>query len=383
MDSPVTLTRSTRFLAAAAIGALTLGLAACGSSDDTSSTPASTTSDTASTGTDLADLTATLAGAGSSAQSKAVEAWIAGVNAQAPNVSITYDPSGSGAGREQIAAGAVDFAGSDAYLTADETSATAATCTTDVLELPLYISPIAVVYNVPGLSTEHLQLDAATIAKIFDGKITKWNDPAIAALNDGVDLPDLAIVTVHRSDNSGTTTNFTEYLNKASDGAWSYDPSGDWPIQGGQSGEGTQGLIDVVNGAEGAIGYADASRAGDLGTVAVKVGDAFNAPTAEGAAKTFDVSPAASTASDTQLTVDPDRTTTEAGAYPVILVSYVIACQGQPDADKAAALKAYLTYAASAEGQTAAADPSVAGSAPISDELRTKVDAAIATITTR
>jgi len=382
MDERVKLVRSTRFLAAAAAGALTLGLAACSSSSDADE-PSSGTGTSGSGSTDLADLTASLAGAGSSAQSKAVEAWIAGLAATAPGVSVSYDPTGSGSGREQLAASAVDFAGSDAYLTADEVSATETACGSDVLELPLYISPIAVVYNLPSLGSEHLRLDAPTLAKIFDGAITTWDDPAITALNPGATLPSIPIVTVHRSDDSGTTENFTDYLSKAGDGAWSHPVSGDWPVDGGQSGAGTQGLVDVVSGAEGAIGYADASRAGDLGTAALAVGSSFNPPTPEGAAATFDVSPAAATASATQIVVDPDRTTTDASAYPLILVSYVMACQEQPDQAKADALKAYLGHAASVEGQKAAADPSVAGSAPISDALRTKVDAAIATITTR
>lgn len=371
------LTRSPRAGVALAVGALALSLAACSSSSSGSDNG----SDAGSTGgTDLSSLTATVAGAGATSQSKAVEAWVAGLQSTAPNVSITYDGAGSGAGVEQFTSGAVQFAGSDAYLTADQVSAATTTCGSAPVELPLYISPIAVVYNVPGLSTDHLQLSAKTIANIFAGKITNWNDPAIAAENSGVDLPDLKIITVHRSDKSGTTENFTDYLHQAGEGAWSEEGNGVWPLQGGQSGEGTQGLIDVVTGAKGAIGYADASRAGSLGTAAIKVGDAYTAPSAEGAAKAFDVSKPADTASDTQIVVDVDRTTTEAGAYPLTLVSYTITCQKYKDANIAAAVKAYAQYAASEAGQKAAADPSVAGSAPISDATRQKVDAAIATI---
>src|SRR5699024_10621640 len=119
----------------------------------------------------------------------------------APDVSLSYDPAGSGAGRGQFLAGSVQFAGSDSALKPEEiTKATERCFGGDVLELPLYISPIAVIYNLPNVSAEHLQLSAETLAKIFNGDITKWNDPAIAAENDGVELPDLAITPVNRSD---------------------------------------------------------------------------------------------------------------------------------------------------------------------------------------
>ena len=248
------------------------------------------------------------------------------------------------------------------------------------LQRPLYISPIAVIYNLPSLDAANLQLTAETTAKIFNRDITKWNDPAIVADNPGVDLPDLDIIPVNRSDESGTTDNFTEWLAAASNGAWPHEPSGDWPISGGQSGAQTQGLIDTVTGAEGAIGYADASRAGDLGTVAIGVGDAFVPYSAEAAAAVVDASPAAEGASDKQLTIELDRATTASGAYPVVLISYSIACSvydSQQDVDN---VKAFLTYVSGEAGQARAADPTVAGSAPISGELRSAVDAAIASI---
>lgn len=377
------LSRSPRLGAVVAIGALALSLAACGSSSDGSSTAASSpTSGDSSSAADLSSLSGTLAGSGASSQEKAVEGWIAGFNDSAPGVTVTYDPQGSGAGREQFLSGAVQFAGSDAALSSDELTSSKERCFGgEALELPVYISPIAVVYNLPGVSAKNLQMSATTLAKIFDNKITKWNDPAIAAENPGVTLPDLAIIPVHRSDDSGTTENFTDYLSKASDGAWSYEVAGAWPISGGQSGAKTQGVIDTVSGAEGAIGYADASRAGTLGTVAIKVGDAYVPYSADAAAKVVDASPAAEDATDKRLVVEIDRTTTGAGLYPLVLVSYDIACSTydkQADVDN---VKAYLTYVASAEGQARAADASVAGSAPISDTLRAKVQSAIDSIT--
>lgn len=352
----------------AALSAIALTLAACGGSGG-------------GAGGDDSGLGGTLAGAGASSQEAAVRAWIAGFNESNPGVVVSYDAIGSGGGREQFISGAVSFAGSDAALKESEIEAAEARCLGgDVIELPLYISPIAVIYNLPGVDTEHLQLSAPTLARIFSGAITSWDDAEIAAENPDVTLPSLAITPVHRSDESGTTENFTEYLHAAADGAWAYEASGDWPISGGQSGQGTQGLVDVVASAEGAIGYADASRARDLGTVALEVGEAFVPFSAEAAAAVVDASPAAEGATDTRLTVELDRATTAEGAYPLVLISYSVACGTYADASEAANVQAFLTYAASEEGQARASEPSVAGSAPISETLRARVQAALDTI---
>lgn len=198
-----------------------------------------------------------------------------------------------------------------------------------------------------------------------------------------MELPDLNIIPVNRSDESGTTENFTEYLHAASNGAWETEPSGDWPISGTQSGNGTSGLIDTVSAAEGAIGYADASRAGDLGTVALKVGEAYVPFSAEAAAKVVDSSPRAEGATDKRLVVELDRSTTAEGAYPLVLISYSVACSVYETAEEATNVKAFLNYVASAEGQTVASAADVAGSAPISGALRTEVVAAIDSITSK
>jgi phosphate transport system substrate-binding protein len=368
--------------AVALAGVLALTLAAC-SSDNGSDTPSgdATTPSGDETSEAPVELSGTLAGAGASSQGNAVEGWIAGFNELQPGVSVTYDAVGSGGGREQFLAGAVQFAGSDAALKPEELEAATERCFGgEALELPLYISPIAVIYNLPDVSAEHIQMSAATLAKVFNREITTWDDPAIAAENEGVELPATQIIPVNRSDESGTTENFTEYLSAASEGAWPHEPSGDWPLSGGQSGAQTQGMIDTVSGAVGTIGYADASRAGDLGTIALKVGDAFVPYSAEAAAAVVDASPATEDATDLRLTVELDRTTTAAGAYPLVLISYSIACSTYDDQADADNVKAYLSYVASPEGQDRAADPSVAGSAPISDELRDKVLAAIDSI---
>lgn len=369
------LTPHRRIGAVALTGVVALTLAAC--SSGSSAEPGETSGGDAST-----ELSGSLAGAGASSQEKAVAGWIAGFNDTYPDVTVSYDAVGSGGGREQFLAGAVQFAGSDAALKEDELEQAVERCEGgEAIEIPLYISPIAVVYNLPELDVDNIQLSAATLGKIFNRDVTTWDDPAIAAENPGVTLPSIGIIPVNRSDESGTTENFTEYLEAASDGAWPHEASGDWPLSGGQSGQGTSGVIDTVSGAEGAIGYADASRAGDLGTVALKVGDEYVPFSAEAAAKVVDASPRADGATDKRLIVELDRTTTEAGAYPLVLISYSIACSTYADESDANNVKAYLSYVASPAGQERAADPGVAGSAPISDDLRGEVQAVIDSIT--
>ncbi len=374
--------RGIRWGSIAVAGILALGLGACSSSSDATdpaNTPDSNSSETPNTPSDdITELSGNLAGSGASSQEKAMEGWIAGFADIAPDVVATYDPQGSGAGREQFLSGAVQFAGSDAALKEEEITAASQRCFGgEALELPLYISPIAVIYNLPDLAAENINMSAATLAKVFSGEITEWNDPEIAQQNEGVELPATSIIPVHRSDESGTTENFTEYLAAAAEGEWAHEPSGTWPIESGQSGSKTQGMIDTVSGAEGAIGYADASRAGDLGTIAIKVGEEYVPYSAEAAAAVVDASPRAENATSNRLVVELDRATTASGAYPLVLISYSIACSSYDSQSDVDNVKAFLTYMASSEGQARAADPSVAGAAPISDALHAEVQAAI------
>jgi phosphate transport system substrate-binding protein len=168
-----------------------LGLSACGASNESSSSGGNSSSSGGS-------LSGDLNGAGSSAQEAAMAAWKAGFQTANPNVTVNYDAVGSSGGREQFIAGGVDFAGSDSYFTTDELKSAAKTCGGPAIEVPVYVSPIAIVYNLSGVTK--LQLSPQTLAKIFTGKITTWNDPAIAADNPGVNLPSTAISPVHRSD---------------------------------------------------------------------------------------------------------------------------------------------------------------------------------------
>jgi phosphate transport system substrate-binding protein len=249
-----------------------------------------------------------------------------------------------------------------------------------IIELPTYISPIAVIFNIEGVDA--LNLDAAAIAGLMAGTITNWNDPAIAALNEGVTLPDLAVTPVHRADDSGTTENFTDYLFQAAGDVWTSEPDGVWPLSTGEAAQGTSGVVSAVAGGNGTIGYADASRAAEegLSTAAVKVGDEFVEYSPEAAAAIVDASPLEEGRGEGDLAIELQRTSDEAGVYPIVLVSYMIACQEYADAAVAPIVKGYLQHVASAEGQDAAAE--AAGSAPISDTLREQVNAAIDLIVT-
>jgi len=323
-----------------------------------------------------AKLSGNLVGGGASSQEVAVQTWTAGLQTANPDLTIDYDPAGSGTGRESFQAGAFAFAGSDRAFTTDEIADgpfDACVEGADLVELPTYISPIAVIFNLEGIDS--LNLDPATVAGMFTGDITRWNDPAIAAVNEGVELPDLAITPVHRSDDSGTTENFTDYLFQTAPDVWTYEPDGVWPLDGGEAAQGTSGVVSAVEGGEGTIGYADASRAGDLGTVAIQVGDEFVPYSPEAAARVVDASPQDEGRAATDIAIAIDRTTTEPGVYPIVLVSYLIGCAEYADSATAELVKAFFSYAASAEGQETAA--AAAGNAPISDTLREQIDAAI------
>jgi len=364
----VKISRIAQVGAIAAVAAL--ALAGCASNE----APAGGTSDAPEGG-----LSGELTGGGASSQEVAVQTWASALQMANPDLTINYDPAGSGAGRDSFQAGAFAFAGSDRAFKTDEIAeGPFDSCAegSDIVELPTYISPIAVVFNLEGVDS--LNLDPATLAGIFAGTITTWNDPAIVALNEGVELPATAISPVHRSDDSGTTENFTDYLNKAAPDVWTSEPDGVWPLQGGEAAQGTSGVISAVEGGQGTIGYADASRAGSLGTVAIQVGDEFVAYSPEAAAAVVDASPEEEGRADTDIAIALDRTTTEAGAYPIVLVSYMIGCADYEDDATAELVKGLFTYVASAEGQDAAAE--AAGSAPISDTLREQVNAAIEAI---
>lgn len=365
--------KTTASIRAAAIGGIALlALTSCAANESAPTQP--------DNGGSASALSGTLVGAGASSQGAAQEAWIAAFQTANVDVTVNYDPSGSGAGRETFQQGASAFAGSDRAFKIDEIAAGPFdSCAADsgLVEFPAYISPIAIIFNIDGV--DELNLDADTTARIFSGEISNWSDPAIAALNEGTTLPDLNITAVHRSDKSGTTGNFTEYLDAAAPEAWTAGSIEEWPTEfGGEGASQTSGMVDAVTNGVGTIGYADASRAGDLGTAAILVGDEFVNYTPEAAAAIVDASPIETGRGANDIAIHLDRTSEEAGVYPIVLVSYLIGCETYADTANAELVKEYFGYVVSEAGQkTAAAE---AGSAPISADLRSKVESAIASI---
>ncbi len=246
-------------------GALALSLvaAACGSDDDAESTETTeaagddateTTEAMEGDGEAAVAVSGTLVGAGASSQAAGMQGWQVGFQELNPDVTIEYDPIGSGGGREQFLSGGSDFAGSDAFLKDDEFEASKERCAGDAgaINLPHYISPIAIPYNLPGVDSLNLTPDV--IGGIFANTITNWNDPAIAEINPDVELPDLAINPVHRSDESGTTENFTDYMAQAAPEAWTYGAIELWDDDGpggGEGGQGTSGVVQAVGAGEG------------------------------------------------------------------------------------------------------------------------------------
>jgi phosphate transport system substrate-binding protein len=355
--------------------AVALSLSACGAANE-SSDSTSGDSGRSSSGTTMSG---DLNGAGSSAQEAAMAAWKAGFQTANPQVTVNYDAVGSSGGREQFIAGGVDFAGSDSYLSDDELKSAAKTCGGPAIEVPVYVSPIAIVYNLPDV--DKLQLSPQTLAKIFTGKVTKWDDPAITADNPGVKLPSTTISPVHRSDGSGTTANFTDYLDQVDKADYTAGPTDTWPIKSGEGADGTSGVISAVSGGNGTIGYADASQAGKLGKASIKVGSQYVQPNTSAASKILDESkavPGRNSANDLAIAVN--RTSKTAGVYPIILVSYQMVCSTYDSQAKADLVKAFESYVISSAGQDAAAKQ--AGSAPITEALRTKAQSAINTIGT-
>jgi len=376
---------SSRWLAVfAAACVLVLGLAACGggSSSSSGSSNESSESESEGGGAPSTEASGEIAGAGSTAQEAAQKAWIAEFENANGGATISYDGVGSGGGREKFISGGVAYAGSDTPLSESEGELGKAIkrCEPgELVEVPDYISPIAIIYNLPGV--EELKLEPETLAKIFNQEIENWNDPEIAKENPEVELPETRIVPVNRSDESGTTENFTDYLSKVAPSVWTHEVSGDWPVKGGEAASGTSGVVEAVAAGEGAIGYADASQAGELGKALIKVGNDWAEPSPEAAAKVLDLSkedPELEKGQKNVIAFEIDRKTEASGVYPIILVSSLIGCTKYKSADEAALVKAYFEYAISPEGQELSAEAS--GAAPLSSELSKKVEAAVGSI---
>nr|WP_312866467.1 phosphate ABC transporter substrate-binding protein PstS [Streptomyces boluensis] len=294
-----------------------------------------------------------VAGAGSSAQQNAMEYWAKEYQRACAGVQIAYNPLGSGAGVAQFLRGATAFGGSDSALDDAELARSESACAGGrAVNLPMAGGPVAIGFNLPGV--DRLVLDAPTLAKIFDSRIKAWDDPAIEKLNPGVRLPATPIYPVHRSDDSGTTQNFQAYLADAAEDSWPYPARKIWQGRGGGSASGSSGVASAVTSTTGAIGYLDLSVAakGQVTTVSVDTGaDEPVAPTPQSASAGIAEARTAGRGND--LSLDFDHSTSAEGAYPIVLVTYEIVCATGNGAGHLPALKSFLTYTASAEGQRA------------------------------
>jgi phosphate transport system substrate-binding protein len=309
-------------------------LAACSSSSSSSSSSTSTSSSSSSSSTNLSG---TLNGSGSSFQTVFQQQAISSFRSVDPGITVNYGSGGSGKGRTDLASGVVNFAGSDSPIPTTELPSFNGK---KVLYFPVVIGPITMSYNLPGVSS--LKLSPTVIANIFQGKITKWNDPAIAAINAGVSLPSTPITLAVRSDSSGTTANFSLFLMTAVPSVWTLGSSSTikWPSTA-RAGSGNGGVAQIVKTTPGAIGYVDYADAKATGLTFASVENssgAFVAP-----------SPASASVSAAGVTVKPNLTFhavwgTGAGAYPITYQSWVLVYAAQPNANDAALLKAYIGY---------------------------------------
>ena len=353
----------------------TFALTSCGSDNNATATPKASGNTTAATNCP----TGTLNGEGSSAQKNAIEQAISDFQAACSGATVNYNPTGSGAGIKQFIAGQVDFAGSDSAL--KDKPASGATnieqadadkaCGSPAWNLPMVTGPIAVAYNLKGV--DKLILTPAVTAKIFNGVIKTWNDPAIAAINPGVTLPAQAIKVFFRSDESGTTDNFTKYLKAAAASDWPAEPGKKWTGKG-EGKEKSAGVANAVKATDGGVTYAEWSYAKDnkLGIAQIDNGSGPVELTGESVGKA--VTAATQTGQGNDLKLKLDYATKEAGAYPILLVTYEIVCSKYKDSAKATLTKAFLKSFAAADMQTKL---QAIGYAPLPAEIQAKVTSAI------
>ena len=351
-----------------------IALAGCGSDDNTGAASSSSATGSAAS----ADcFEGTLNAEGSSAQKNAFEEAASSFLEKCPGGTVNYNPTGSGAGIKQFIAGQVDFAGSDSALKKTEkdgvveADAAAQTCGSPAWNIPMVTGPIAIAYNVPGVDT--LILTPAVAADIFNGKITTWNDAKIAAINPGVTLPATAVKVYFRSDESGTTENFTKYLKAAAPDAWTAEPAKVWSGKG-EGKEKSAGVAEGVKSTDGGITYVEWSYAkdNDLGIAKVDNGGGAVELTGETVGKAVEAATPDGEGNDLRLKLD--YATKEAGAYPILLVTYEIVCSKNKDAETGANIKAFLTHFGSAETQAGLEE---IGYAPLPASVQTQVATAI------
>ncbi|WP_446666284.1 phosphate ABC transporter substrate-binding protein PstS [Flexivirga sp. B27] len=352
--------------------AAALALTACGSASnsDSSGSAGKASNGSAASGAaasgDTACFSGSLSAEGSTAQQNAITQAISNYQAKCNGAKITYNGTGSGAGITKFIAKQVDFAGSDSALNPDkgEPAKAKKACNSEALNIPMVTGPIAVSYNLKGVGK--LNLTPELIAQIFSGKITKWNDPAIKAANKGADLPATKISVFFRSDSSGTTDNFTNYMNTVAPKDWPYEHEKAWKGKVGQGKAKTAGVASAVKATDGGIGYVEWGYAiqNKLSMASVD-----GVPlTAESAGKAVEAAKVVGKGKDLSLKID--YKTKAEGAYPIILVTYEVACSKYSDATTAKNVKAFLSFMASPEFQDKLTG---VGAAPLPAPIQSKV----------
>ena len=360
------VTRTTQVLAVSVAGVA--ALAACGSSSSSSGSSGS-----ASASASVSCQTGTIKASGSSAQKNAITEWINAYQQDCAGSTIEYTPSGSAAGIQDFVNSQTSFAGSDSALNADQqTQANTRCANNEAWNLPMVGGAIAVAYNVSGV--DKLILTPEVTAKIFSGQITTWNDPAIAQLNPGVNLPSATIAEYHRSDGSGTTANFTAWLDAASQGAWTFGTGKEWKAPGGQGSKGNDGVAASLKSTPNSIGYIEESFLDQAGAKAAWINNGGGPVELTTQNATNGLATAQVTGQGNNLSLKLDYATTAANAYPIVLVTYEITCSKGLPVDQSGLTKSFLTYTASAPAQQMLPD---LGYVPIPSDLISKVQSAV------
>ena len=358
-------------LSATAIAALTL--TACGSDKNTATTSSSGAASPAGAASSAAADCGgknSVTAEGSTAQQNAIAEFNKVWGQTCPGKTLAYNPTGSGAGVDQFIAKQVDFAGSDSALKDDQVTKAAARCGGNpAWNLPLVFGPVAMAYNIDGV--DKLVVNADVLAKIFQGQITKWNDPAIAALNSGTNLPDADIKPVYRSDSSGTTDNFQKYLAAAAPQSWTKGAGKEFQGGAGEGAQKSSGVVQAIQATPGSIGYVEKSPAAAAGLKNAQIDSGAGAVALTDDATKQAVASAKFKAEGMDLTLDLNAlyASKAAGVYPLMLATYEIVCSKGYDADTAAAVKSFLTVSAN-QGQ---ANLSAAGYVPLPDSFKERL----------
>jgi phosphate transport system substrate-binding protein len=361
-------------VSATAIAGLTL--TGCGSDNNASkgTTGAAGTTGTAAAGSADCGGKNALTAEGSTAQQNAIAVFNQVWGQVCPGKNLSYNPTGSGAGVTQFIAKTVDFAGSDSALNKDQVDPAAARCGGNpAWNLPLVFGPVAMGYNLPGV--DKLTVSGDVLAKIFTGAITTWNDPAIAALNSGVSLPDTKITPIYRSDSSGTTDNFQKYLAAAAPQTWTKGAGKEFQGGAGEGAQKSAGVVQAVQSTPGAIGYVEKGFADQAKLTVAQIdnGGGAVALTDDSAKAAIDSAKFASDGKDLKLDLNALYATKAAGAYPLMLATYEIVCSKGYDADTAGAVKSFLKTSAN-QGQ---AGLSAAGYIPLPDKFKERLLASV------